>query len=185
MEDETIIQLFWERSQDAVALFDRKYGKLLRRITANVLGDKRDAEEVVADAYMKLWDSIPPKRPEHLLSYAVRISRNAAYDVVRRQGRAKRGGRADLCLSELDECIPSSLDVEAAADARMVSELIDRYLGTLDKETRALFVRRYFSMDELGELAADFGLTAHAVSARLYRVRQGLKAYLQKEGVVA
>lgn len=184
MEDETIIQLFWERSQDAVTFLDRKYGKLLRKITANILNNMQDAEEVVSDTYMKLWDRIPPEHPQYLLAYSIKLSRNAAYDVIRKQSRMKRGGNADLCLSELDECIPSSFNVEAAADALAVSELINRYLGSLDKETRIMFVRRYFSMDELSLLAADFGMTKNAASTRLTRARQGLKQYLEKEGVL-
>ena len=119
-----------------------------------------------------------------LLGYAAKLCRDAAIDALRRQTRQKRGG-ADVFYSELDECLPSGEDVAGALEARELAESISCYLRTLDADTRSMFVRRYFSMDELGELAADFGLTAHAVSARLYRVRQGLKAYLQKEGVVA
>ena len=184
MEDETIIQLFWERSQDAVAELDRKYGRLLHRITGNILDDKRDAEEVVEDTYMKLWSSIPPERPRYLPAYAVKLSRNAAYDLLRRKNRLKRGGNADLCLSELDQCIPSRLDVEAEGEAQAVTELIDLYLATLDRETRAMFVRRYFSMDRLDTLAEDFGLTKNAISTRLTRARRGLREALEKEGVL-
>lgn len=184
MEDEAIIGLFWERSQDAVAFLDRKYGRLLRSIALNILGDARDAEEIVSDTYMTLWERIPPERPQYLLAYSARLSRNAAYDRVRSRLRLKRGGNPDLCLHELDECIPSGFDMEERTDALAAAELVNRYLASLDSETRAMFVRRYFSMDELGLLAADFGMTKNAVSTRLTRARQGLKRYLEKEGVL-
>lgn len=183
MEDETIIKLFWERSQEALTQTERKYGRLLRHIAGNILHDPRDAEEAVSDAYMHLWDSIPPAWPQHLLAYAVKLSRNAALDTLRERHRKKRDNRSDLLFSELDECIPSPENPASRLEEQELAELINRYLSRLDSVSRSLFVRRYFSQDEIGELAADFGLTKHAVSNRLYRVRQGLKTYLQKEGV--
>ena len=184
MKDETIVGLFFHRSQDALTLLDRKYGKLLRHIAGNILADPRDAEEAVADAYMKLWDSIPPERPASLMAYAARLSRNAAVDILRRSRSRKRCGAADVLLSELDECISGGMNVEESLAEQELVEAINRYLRTLDESSRSMFIRRYFSMDELEELAADFGLTKNAVSARLYRIRRGLQEYLRKEGVV-
>ena len=106
MEDGTIIRLFWERSQDALALLDKKYGRLLRHIARNILPDGRDAEEAVSDAYLHLWNSIPPNRPEQLLAYAAKCSRNAALNILQSQRRKKRDGRSDVLFSELDECLP-------------------------------------------------------------------------------
>ena len=177
MKDETIVGLFFHRSQDALTLLDRKYGKLLRHIAGNILADPRDAEEAVADAYMKLWDSIPPERPASLMAYA-------AVDILRRSRSRKRCGAADVLLSELEECISGGMNVEESLAEQELVELINRYLRTLDESSRSMFIRRYFSMDELEELAADFGLTKNAVSARLYRIRRGLQEYLRKEGVV-
>lgn len=184
MEDEAIIQLFWERAQDAVTCLDKKYGRILHSVSYNILGDRRDAEEVVEDTYMKLWDSIPPEHPQYLPAYAVKLCRNAAFDLMRKKTRLKRGGNADICLSELDECIPSCMSIEAEAEANEVVMLINTYLGTLDRQTRAMFVRRYFTMDELDKLAEDFGMTKSAISTRLTRARQGLRVYLEKEGVL-
>lgn len=183
MEDDSIIRLFWARSQDALTLTQQKYGRLLHHIAANVLSDPRDAEEATADAYMRLWNSIPPNRPQHLQAYAVKLTRNAALDILRTKYRDKRDSRCDILFSELDECIPSSGDVGARLEEQELVELINRYLQTLDTVSRKLFIRRYFAMDELEELAADFGMTKHVVSARLYRVRKGLQKYLRKEGI--
>lgn len=183
MEDDKIIQLFWARSQDALALTQQKYGKLLLHIAGNILHDPRDVEEAAADTYMRLWNSIPPNRPQHLQSYVAKLSRNAALDILRRKKRGKRDSRSDILFSELDACIPSSEDIGARLEEQELVALINRYLGTLDTTSRSLFIRRYFAMDELEELASDFGMSKHTVSARLYRVRKGLQKFLKKEGV--
>ena len=183
MEDDQIIRLFWARSQDALTLTQQKYGHLLRHIAGNILSDPRDVEEATADAYIRLWNSIPPNRPQHLQSYAVKLSRNAALDILRTKNRGKRDSRSDLLFSELDECFASSEDISAHLEEQELVDLINRYLRTLDVTSRRLFIRRYFAMEDLEELAADFGISKHTVSARLYRVRKGLQKYLKKEGV--
>lgn len=184
MKDETILSLFFDRSQDALILLDRKYGKLLRHIAGNILRDSRDAEEAVSDAYMKLWDSIPPESPSSLMAYAARLSRNAAVDILRHSRCQKRRSEGDVLLSELDECLPGAAGVEEHLAEQELAEQINVYLRTLDADSRSIFIRRYFSMDELEELAADFGLSKNAVSARLYRIRRGLENHLRKEGFV-
>lgn len=183
MEDEMIIQLFWARSQDALAQTQQKYGKLLQHIAGNILHDPRDAEESAADTYLRLWNSIPPNRPKHLQAYAAKLARNAALDILRTRNRDKRDTRSDVLFSELDECIAASGDISARLEEQELAALINRYLRTLDTVSRNLFIRRYFAMDELEELAGDFGMTKHTVSARLYRVRKGLQKYLRKEGI--
>lgn len=183
MEDDLIIQLFWERSQDALTQTQQKYGKLLHHIVGNILSDPRDVEEATADAYLRLWNSVPPNRPQYLQSYAATLARNAALDLLRTRNRNKRDTRSDILFSELDECIAASGDISAQLEERELVELINRYLKMLDSTSRNLFIRRYFALDELEELAADFGMSKHTVSARLYRVRKGLQKYLRKEGV--
>ena len=189
MEDEAIIQLYWDRSEEAVVQTERKYGKLLMRISKNILRDGRDAEEAVWDTYSHLWNSIPPERPKKLLAYAARLSRNAALDILRKKHSQKRDERGDVLFSELDACLPSAEDPSTRLEEQelVLLQLLLRvpknYLLSLDKLSRVLFVRRYFGMDELDELASDFGMTKNAVNVRLYRVKQGLREHLQKEGV--
>lgn len=183
MEDEAIIQLFWNRSEEAVVQTEHKYGKLLMHIAKSILRDRRDAEEAVWDAYRHLWNSIPPEKPRKLLAYAARLSRNAALDILRKKQSQKRDDRGDVLFSELDECLPSPQDPTARMEERELVLLINTYLLTVDKTSRILFVRRYFVMDDLEQIASDFGMTKNAVNVRLYRVRQGLKEHLQKEGV--
>ena len=183
MDDNAIIQLFWSRSEDAVAMTQQKYGQLLRHIAMNILGDRWDAQEAEFDAYLRLWNSIPPEHPRCFRAYAAKLCRNCALNILKKKRCKKRDHRADVLLSELDECVPVSEGPESILEERELARLINEYLETLDQTSRSLFLRRYFSMDPLDELASDFGMTKHAVSTRLYRVRQGLKNYLEKEGI--
>lgn len=183
MEDEAIVQLFYTRSQDALIMTAHKYDRLLHRIAGNILCDPRDAEEAVEDAYLRLWNSIPPNRPKQFQVYAIKLCRNAALDILRHTRRHKRDGRRDILFSELDACLPSPGEIGARLEEQELAAMINRYLGTLDRTSRQLFVRRYFFQEPLEDLAREAGLTKHAVSARLYRIRQGLQKYLKKEGV--
>lgn len=183
MEDEAIIQLFWQRSEEAVVQTEHKYGKLLLRIAKNILRDKRDAEEAVWDAYQRLWNSIPPQRPRRLLAYAAKLCRNASLDILRKNTAQSRDNRADVLFSELDACLPAPENPEARLEEQELVLLINTYLLSLDTTSRVLFVRRYFAMEELDTLASAFGMTKNAVNVRLYRVRQGLREHLNKEGV--
>jgi len=183
MEDEAIIELYWNRSEEAVVQTEHKYGRLLLRVAGNVLRDDRDAEEAVWDTYNHLWNSIPPQRPKRLLAYAAKLSRNAALDILRRKHSQKRDARSDVLFSELDVCLPSADDPSAHLEEQELVLLINTYLLSLDRLSRVLFVRRYFAMDTLDALASDFGMTKNAVNVRLHRVRQGLREHLTKEGV--
>lgn len=183
MEDEAIIQLYWDRKEEAVIQTEHKYGRLLLRVAKNILRDSRDAEEAVWDAYNHLWNSIPPQRPHKLLAYAASLSRNAALDILRKRQSQKRDDRGDVLFSELDACLPSMDDPSARLEEQELVLQINTYLLSVDKLSRVLFVRRYYTMDTIDALASDFGMTKNAVNVRLYRVRQGLKEHLQKEGV--
>ena len=183
MDDELIIRLYENRSEDAVTQTERKYGRLLMRVAKNILRDSRDAEEAVWDTYSHLWNSIPPQHPRRLPAYAAKLCRNASLDMLRRKHSQKRDDRGDVLFSELDACLPDPHDPTEYLEEQELVRLINGYLGTLDKTSRVLFVRRYFAMEELEQLASEFGMTKNAVSVRLHRVRQGLKAYLNKEGV--
>jgi RNA polymerase sigma-70 factor (ECF subfamily) len=183
MEDSHIIQLFFDRVENAIEALSEKYGKLCYRIAYNVLADPSDAEECENDTYLRVWDTVPPIWPDNLRAYVSRIVRNLALDRVRYQNRQKRSVVTDWTLSELSECIPSSVSVEADADDTVVQALMS-YLNTLDDLTRVLFIRRYFYMDSVEMLARQFGMNASSVSTRLTRTRARLKAYLEREGIV-
>lgn len=183
MEDSQIIELFFVRAEGAVAELTQKYGRLCRSIAYNILSSRQDAEECENDTYLRVWDTVPPVRPESLRAYVSRIVRNLSLDRLRYRLRQKRGNSYDILLSELSECIPDErTDVEASADDTVIRS-IEAYLRTLDESTRILFVRRYFHMESVESLAKRYGLKASSVSTRLLRTRARLRIWLEQEGV--
>ena len=183
MEDSRIVQLFFDRSENGIQALSAKYGKLCYHIAYNILSDHEDAQECENDTYLRVWDTVPPTWPDNLRAYVSRIVRNLALDRVRYRVRQKRSISVDLALSELSECIPAWNSVEADADDTVI-QAVASYLRTLDDLTRVLFIRRYFYMDGVNQLAHQFGMNASSVSSRLIRARTGLKKYLEKEGIV-
>lgn len=183
MNDESIVNLFWQRSQQAISNTQAKYGGLIRSVCAGILADSRDAEEAAADTYLRLWNSIPPNHPDNLKVYALRVSRHAALDLLRTKNRGKRDSRCEILFSELDQCLPDHGNLSQRLEAQELTAVINRYLRTLDTTSRALFIRRYFAMEDLDSLCARFGMKKQTISARLYRIRKGLQAFLQKEGI--
>ncbi len=182
MDDSGIISLFLERSEQAIRELDGKYGPAVRRTAANILSDRLDVEECVNDTYLGCWNSIPPQRPNSLIGYVCKIARNLAVNRYHANKAEKRNGGYDLVLDELEESIPSGMDVETEAEAKELTGAINRFLLTLGREDRFLFVRRYFYADAVKDLAAMTGDSANRVSVRLFRIREKLKKTLAKEG---
>ncbi|MBR6872126.1 MAG: sigma-70 family RNA polymerase sigma factor [Ruminococcus sp.] len=183
MEDEKLIGLFFERSEQAIAGLSDKYGGLCMKLAGDILPDRQDAEECVNDAYLGVWNTIPPQRPEKLLSYVLRIVRNLALKKHRYNTAAKRSSNLTEALDELEPFIPSGTDTESEYDASAAGEAINSFLGGLKKEDRILFVRRYWFSQPIDELAELFGTSSHNISVRLHRTREKLKKHLEKEGV--
>lgn len=183
MEDSKIIELFYERSEQAIVELSNKYGSVCTKVANNILNNSRDTEECVNDAYLGAWDSIPPQKPNPLLSYVCRIVRNLAIKKYHANTAAKRNSTYDVALDELENCFPASNSVEDECNAREVARIIDAFLETLDTENRLLFVRRYWHSDSITELAELFHTSSHNISVRLSRTREKLKRHLIKEGV--
>ena len=183
MEDTGIIALYWQRDERAIAETDSKYGSLCRRIAMNILRCFSDSEECVSDTYLKAWDTMPPQRPESLKAYLGRIVRNLSISRYRALHAQKRYAGAEVLLSELGECVSAPETVSRQAEAGELTALIEAWLGTLDEEARALFLRRYWYGDGVGELAGELGVRPNALTKRLGRLREGLRRYLESEGV--
>ncbi|MBR0207612.1 MAG: sigma-70 family RNA polymerase sigma factor [Oscillospiraceae bacterium] len=183
MTDKEIIDLFFERSEQAIAELDKSHGGAVRRIARNILGDPGDAEECVNDAYLAVWNKIPPERPAPLRTYVCRIARNLAARRYRYDTAQKRGSGYDLALDELAGLVPDRGGVEEAVAARELAGIINAFLDTLSYEDRFLFMRRYWYADSLSEAAAMAGLSYGAAAVRLHRVREKLRKQLLKEGV--
>ena len=143
MTDEEIIDLFFERSEQAIAELAKKHGGAAANVARNILGNERDAEEVVNDTYLGVWNAIPPHRPDPLRTFVCRIARNLATKKYHANCAQKRNSHYDVALDELAECIPDSSSVEDYMEADELAAIIDRFLDTLSYEDKFLFMRRY------------------------------------------
>lgn len=180
MEDQQIIRLFFERSEQAITELSRKYGALCFQIADNILDDPQDAEECVNDAWLGAWNSIPPQSPDPLRSYICRIVRNRSLKKLRTNSAIKRGSQFEVSLSELEDCIPdSSMDEQLSISE--LSAQINAFLAVLPKDDRLMFVKRYWFSESISELADAFGITENNVSVRLSRIRGKLHQYLNRE----
>ena len=182
MEDERIIELFNARDEAAIHEAQVKYGAYCSGIAINLLGVREDAEECVSDAWHAAWNSIPPERPRSLRAFLGRITRNISISRWRREHAQKRFDGMDVLLSELDECVPGPFDVERELESRALTELIERWLSTLDARERALFVRRYWYGEGVAELARECGCSPAQLTQRLYRLRQRLRKQIESVG---
>lgn len=183
MEDIQIIKLFWRRDESAIAETDRKYGPFCHRIAMNILRSFQDSEECVNDTYQKTWETIPPQKPDSLRSYLGRIVRNFSISRYRNLHAQKRFSGLEVLLSELEDCVPTPDSVQRTVDANDLAELIGRWLDECGREDRALFLRRYWNGESVKDLAWQAGMTPNAMTKRLLRLREGLRRFLEEEGI--
>lgn len=184
LDDSKIIDLFFERSEQAIDELDKKHGAAVRKTAANILRDRQDAEECVNDTYLGCWNSIPPHKPDPLVSFVCKIARNLAVSRLRSETAMKRNSGFDLVLDELEEFIPSKEDVEAKCIAKELVSAIDRFLLELDYDDRFIFVRRYWYADSVKDIATAMHSRENRISVRLFRLREKLRINLTKEGFV-
>lgn len=181
MEDKRIVDLFWARDERALDAVRRQYGKLCRTIAHNLLGNAEDVEECENDAYLALWNAIPPARPRSLSAYLGRITRNLAVNRFHARGAQKRGGELVELIPELCEVVGDT--VEDAFDGAHTLSLVTAFLQDETAEYRWLFLRRYWYGDSIAALADASGYGESTVKMRLARQRERLRTYLQEEGV--
>lgn len=183
MEDKTIIALLNERDEAGIEVLRRKYESYCLSVAKNILPCREDAEEVVSDIWLRVWNAIPPEHPENLRLYVARIARNLALDRYRQLHRQSRGGgQTALALEELAECIPAKNDLETQMNTRELTGAINRFLAGISQRDRNIFLRRYFHMESSAAIALRYGLRESSVRTVLSRTRKRLKTYLNKEG---
>lgn len=182
MEDKQIVELYWERSENAIAETEKKYGRYCHYIAYQILYNDEDAKEIVNDTYLKAWNTIPSKRPDPLKPYVGMISRQCAFDVYKEQHAQKRSGQVPLVLDELSECIPDNDSGADIGESVALSDALNRFLWALPERTRNIFVRRYFYMSTVAEIAKDFSLKESNVTMHLLRTRKKLEQFLKTEG---
>lgn len=184
MEDQQIIQLYWDRLEQAIVESERKYGSYCRAIARRILAVEEDAEECVNDTWLHAWNAMPPQRPSILSAFFGKLARNLSLDRWRRNRAAKRGGsQVELALHELGDCLPAGGGPEQALDEKETARVISQFLRTQPELDRALFIRRYWHLESMSNLAVAFSLRESQVKSRLFRTRQRLKAALEKEGI--
>ena len=180
LEDIQIVELYWERSERAITESERKYGKMLMKISYSMLSSNEDAEECVSDTYLAAWNRMPSDRPTFLGAFLSRIVRGLSIDRYRRSRASKRSG-IEVTIDELEECIPSQSGVERELESGVLSEALNRFLAGLDAESRVMFVRRYYLTQSVAEIAEALGVTESKVKTSLFRRRRELYAMLEKE----
>lgn len=184
MDDESIIKLYLERSEDAIIETAKKYSGYCRYISNNILHNNEDAEECVNDTYLSAWNSIPPKHPDHLAGYLGKITRNHSLNKYKQYTAAKRGkGDITLVLSELEECTAATEDVESTIDEMILIDALDHFLEKLPKIKRMVFVRRYWYLSTIKDIGMQYGISESKVKSMLFRTRNDLKNYFEKEGI--
>ena len=183
MEDSQIIELYWTRSEDAIQYTRERYESLCYALASRILSDRRDAEECVSEAYLRIWNAIPPERPARLGAFLAKIVRNLALDRYDYLRAARRNAELELAFDELGECLPDGADVEQAADGKEVAQAVSRFLRTQPQKVRKLFIRHYWYGDSLEVLAKAFGMSQSAVKSQLFRTRSKLREALREEEI--
>lgn len=183
MDDREIIELYWERSDNAIAQMAEKYGRYIHKIAYAILGNPEDSEECVNDTYIKAWNAMPPHKPQLLSVFLGKITRNTALDRYEYTKAKKRTGQVVSILDEMELCIPDQKTGGSLADELALKEAINGFLRSLPTQTRKIFVRRYWYMSPVKEIARDFGLTVSNVKVTLLRTRNRFKEYLEQEGI--
>lgn len=183
MEDASIVQLYWDRNQQALTETATKYGKYCTSIARNILGNHQDAEECVNDTYMNAWNSIPPHRPGMLSTFLGKITRNLSFNRYKHNHADKRGGsEIAAVLDELGECVSGTNNIEQEIEYKELVKTIDSFLDSLSTEKRNIFVCRYWYTDSVTDIAKQFNMKENTVSMTLSRLRLKLRDYLIERG---
>ncbi len=184
MEDEKIIGLFFARSEQGIQELDNQYGTICRSLSYNIVNNRQDAEECVNDAYLGMWNTVPPARPSPLLAYLCRIVRNLSLKAYWKKNAAKRSSVYTIAMEEIEAYIADRKTVEDEIEARELARIMEAFLDTLTLENRVIFMRRYWFSDSCRDIAGLMGLTEKNISVRLTRIRQKMRQYLMERGVL-
>lgn len=182
MNDLQIIELYFQRDEQAIRETDAKYGRLCHRIAYNILTNREDSEECVNDVYMGIWNAIPPARPNNFMAFVCRLARNLSLKRLEFLTREKRSQAVQTSLEELEAVLPDDR-IRPDMGEEELGRLISRFLREQKEETRNVFIRKYYFFDSIGEIAERYSFTESKVKNMLFHTRNKLKAYLIKEGV--
>ena len=182
LEDSQIIALFWAREEEAIAQTHAAYGRKLFCLSERILGSRQDAEERVNDTYLKVWNLIPPQRPRFFYAFLASICRHLSFHRLDWNQAAKRKAQVVCLTEEMELCIPDP-SRERELEAREIGQALTAFLETLPQETRLIFLRRYWHLDTIAQIAARYGLTESKVKMQLSRTREKLRTFLEQEEI--
>ncbi len=183
LDDEQIIALFFARSEQAIDALDQKYGRLCHSVSYNIVGSRQDAEECVNDAYLGVWNTVPPARPAPLSAYILKIVRNVSIKRYWKTEAGKRNSHYTVALEEIESSLAGPENVEDRMNARELARVIENFLDTLSVKERVIFMRRYTYIDTYADIAKRVGISEKNVSVRLSLIRRKLRQYLTKREV--
>lgn len=183
MDDNLIVRLYWSKDEDAILHTRQKYGAYCHSIAYNILFSHEDADECVSDTYLRAWNAIPPQKPDRLGAFLGKITRNLALNRYAHMRAQKRFTAVEFALHELSECIADPASDYPMEDQLALKQAINSFLAGLPKKTRVLFVRRYWYLDSIQQLAQASGMTESNVKVTLHRTRIQFRDHLQKEGI--
>lgn len=182
--DEEIIELYWQRNENAISETDNKYGELVFKIAYNILNDKSDSEECQSDTYIDVWNAIPPTRPRVFLSFIAKIARRVSIDLYRKKSNKKAiPSEFKSSIEELEFCLQEKSKVDEELAVKELAILINRYLRALNDKQRFIFVGRYYFSSSIEEIARQVGTTPSNIYKSLEKIKRGLKSYLESNGV--
>ena len=182
MEDNKIVELYLSRDETAIMQTSEKFGNRLRSLAYGIVRDCHTSEECENDTYMEAWNAIPPYEPRnYLYAFLARITRHISLNCCRKRSRLKRNAFICELSAEMEQCIPSPNDAERLIDDMALSEALNGFLSTLNEEKRNIFIRRYWYLDSIADISKRFALSASKVKTTLFRCRQQLRVYLEKE----
>ena len=182
MDDNAILDLYFARSEQAISETDRKYGRYCYSIANHILSSPSDAEESVNDTYAEVWKSIPPRRPKYFFAFLASICRHLSLNRVDWKQAAKRRAQVVPLTEEMENCIPDAVH-ERQMEAKELGRLLDLFLEGLPKDSRLIFLRRYWYVDSVSEIAARYGMTESKVKMQLSRTKEKLRSFLEQEGI--
>ena len=182
MEDRKIIELFLARNEDAIRFTADSYGGRLFSLADNILRNDQDAEECVSDTYMRAWDTIPPQRPRHFFAYLAKICRHFALDRLDWKSASKRKAEVICLTQEMENCIPDQIRAREL-EGKEIGRLLDTFLKSQTPENRMVFMRRFWYLDSIAEIATRYGISEAAVQKRITRTKTKLAAFLEQEGI--
>ena len=185
MDDAQIINLYFARNENAIVETKNKYQNMCYIVAYNILYSREDSEECVNDTWLRTWNTIPPSRPSVLSTFLAKIVRNLSLNRYRDMHALKRGGNSvNIAIEELNECITDGKTVEKDMEYKLLTESIEDFLWKQTKRNRTVFLKRYFYVMDIKEIAEELDIKEGTVKSILSRMRKELAVWLEKEAVV-